>query len=312
MKYLVTGGGGFIGSNIVRHLVADGQDVTVFDDFSSGRRSNLADVAEKVHLIEGDIRDVDLLSESLRDQDYCLHQAAVPSVPRSLADPWRSHDVNVNGTMRLLEIARNSGVRRVVIASSSSVYGNIPTLPKEEQMNPQPVSPYAASKLVCEYYGRVWHEAFGVPTICLRYFNVFGPRQDPTSQYSAVIPLFIAAMLRGEQPTIFGDGLTSRDFCYVDNVVEANLLACSAPQEACGEVFNIACNQRITLNELVSEINNVLGTSIEPLYGPERPGDVKHSLASIDKAEQMLGYSPGTDFASGLRLAVDWYKHSEM
>jgi len=308
MRYLVTGGGGFIGSNIVHHLVDQGHQVTVLDDFSTGRRENLAGVADRIRLVEGDIRDVNVLKDALGDQDYCLHQCAVPSVPRSIADPWTSHDVNVNGTLRLLELARDSAVRRVVIASSSSVYGDTPTLPKHEDMLPEPISPYAVSKLTCEHYGRVWHETFDLPTVCLRYFNVFGPRQDPTSQYSAVIPLFVTAMLRSERPTIFGDGLTSRDFCYVDNVVDANLLACTADEQACGKAFNIACSSRVTLNELVSEINTVLGTSIEPRYGPERPGDVKHSLASIEKARQTLGYSCRTDFAAGLRRVIEWYR----
>jgi len=308
MKYLVTGGGGFIGSNIVHHLVEKEHEVTVLDDFSSGRRENLAEVADRIRIIEGDIRDVDVLKHALRDQDFCLHQAAVPSVPRSMADPWTSHDVNVNGTVRLLELARDTDLQRIVIASSSSVYGNTPTLPKHEDMTAQPVSPYAVSKLVCEYYARAWHEAFGLRTVCLRYFNVFGPRQDPTSQYSAVIPLFVTAMLGGKQPTIFGDGLTSRDFCYIDNVVEANLLACTADEDACGQVFNIACNARTTLNDLVTEINKVLGTNIEPLFGPERAGDVKHSLAAIEKAEQLLGYSVPADFTTGLGRAVEWYR----
>jgi len=308
MKYLVTGGGGFIGSNIVHHLVENEHEVTVLDDFSSGRRENLTDVADRIRVIEGDIRDVDVLEQVLRDQDFCLHQAAVPSVPRSMADPWTSHDVNVNGTVRLLELARDTDLRRIVIASSSSVYGNTPTLPKHEDMTPQPVSPYAVSKLVCEYYARAWHEAFGLRTVCLRYFNVFGPRQDPTSQYSAVIPLFVTAMLGGDRPTVFGDGLTSRDFCYIDNVVEANLLACTADEEACGQVFNIACNARVTLNDLVAEINKVLGTDIEPIYGSERPGDVKHSLAAIEKAERLLGYSVRADFTCGLGRAVEWYR----
>jgi len=308
MKYLVTGGGGCIRSNIAHYLVEQEHEVTVLDDFSSGRKQNLAAIADRIRVIEGDIRDVDILKQALRDQDFCLHQAAVPSVPRSMADPWTSHDVNVNGTLRLLELARDTDLQRIVIASSSSVYGNTPTLPKHEDMVPQPVSPYAVSKLVCEYYARVWHEAFGVRTVCLRYFNVFGPRQDPASQYSAVIPLFVRAMLAGDRPTVFGDGLTSRDFCYVDNVVKANLLACTAHEEACGQVFNIACNARTTLNNLVAEINNVLGTDIKPLYGPERPGDVKHSLAAIEKAEQFLGYSVHADFAAGLRRAVEWYR----
>ncbi len=308
MKYLVTGGAGFIGSNIVHHLVGKGHEVTVLDNFSSGRKENLADIIGQIHLIEGDLRDVGILKHALSGQDYCLHQAAVPSVPRSIADPWTSHDVNVNGTLRLLEAARNTDVRRIIIASSSSVYGNTPSLPKHEEMIPQPISPYAASKLVCEHYARVWYESFGVPTICLRYFNVFGPRQDPTSQYAAVIPLFVTAMCRGDQPTIFGDGLTSRDFCYIDNVVEANLLACAAPEEACGQAFNIACGARTTLNELVARINEILGTDIRPIYAPERPGDVKHSLASIEKAQRLLGYRVGTGFTQGLKQVADWFQ----
>ncbi|MCD6288406.1 MAG: SDR family oxidoreductase [Candidatus Hydrogenedentes bacterium] len=308
MRYLVTGGGGFIGSNIVHRLLAEGHEVTVLDDFSSGRRENLEDVKESIRLIEGDLRDSKVLQEALRGQDYCLHQGAVPSVPRSIADPWTTHDVNVNGTLRLLETARDTDISRIVIASSSSVYGDTPTLPKREDMTPRPISPYAVSKMVCEHYASVWTATFGVPVICLRYFNVFGPRQDPTSQYSAVIPLFVSAILNGKPPTIFGDGQTSRDFCYVENVVAANLCACTAPEEACGQAFNIACGERTTLNELVSEINQLLGTNIEPNYGPDRPGDVKHSLADIGKARELLGYDPQYNFAQGLKLAIDWYR----
>jgi nucleoside-diphosphate-sugar epimerase len=308
MKYLVTGGGGFIGSNIVHHLLDNEHDVTVLDDFSSGRKENLADVADRIRLVEGDLRNETVLKDALTGQDYCLHQAAVPSVPRSIADPWTTHDVNISGTLRLLNTARDTGIKRIVIASSSSVYGNTPTLPKHEDMPPQPISPYAVSKLVCEYYARVWYETFGVPTVCLRYFNVFGPRQDPKSQYSAVIPLFVTAILNGKPPTIFGDGLTSRDFCFVENVIQANLRACTAPEEACGQAFNVACGERITLNELVAEINRLLGADIEPTYEPERGGDIKHSLADISKAKELLAYDPKFDFAEGLERAIDWYR----
>ncbi len=300
MKYLVTGGGGFIGSNIVERLVSVGEEVVVLDNFATGRKTNLKEFETKITLIEGDIRDIETVNSAMRDVDYCLHQAALPSVPRSVADPITCNEVNVSGTLNVLVAARDAGVKRVVLASSSSVYGDTPTLPKVETMTPAPLSPYAVNKITCEYYAAVFHVLYGLETISLRYFNVFGPRQTPKSQYAAVIPIFIITMRRGEQPTIFGDGETSRDFCYVDNAVDANLLACTAPTEAVGKTFNVACGQQTTLKQLVDKINQTLDTHIEPLFSDPRPGDVKHSLASIDLACRLLDYTPKVLVDEGL------------
>ncbi len=304
--YVVTGGAGFIGSNIVARLVADGQEVRVVDDLSTGRRENLAGLEADVAFFEGSICDERLLAEALGGADYVLHQAALPSVQRSVEQPLVSHTVNAEGTLKVLLAARDGGVRRVVYASSSSVYGDAEQLPKHEGMPPAPKSPYAASKLAGELYCRVFNEVYGLETVCLRYFNVFGARQDPHSQYSAVIPIFISHILSGSSPSIFGDGEQSRDFTFVDDVVRANLLAADA-EAAGGAVCNVGCGERHTLNELYALLGEIMGRSIEPHYGPERAGDVKHSLADVGRAGRLLGYEPQVSFAEGLRRTVEWY-----
>ena len=305
-RYLVTGGAGFIGSNIAHRLAADGVPIRVLDNFATGQRENLLGLGGRFQLIEADIADLDAIRPAFDGVDYVLHQAALPSVPRSVKDPAATTQANVTGTLNVLIAARDAGAKRVVVASSSSVYGKEPRLPKVEDMRPQPISPYAASKLATEAYAGAFYEVYGLETVCLRYFNVFGPRQDPTSQYAAVIPLFIKAMLKSERPTIFGDGEQSRDFTYVDNVVEANLLAAEAPNAA-GRVLNIACGSRTTLNELVGTLNRILGTNIEPIYTDPRPGDVKHSLADISAAREVLRYEPQVDFETGLAKTVEWF-----
>ena len=305
--YLVTGGAGFIGSNIVRELVARGEGVRVLDNFSTGRRENLAEVLNDIELIEGDVRDPSTCQRAVAGVEYVLHQGAIPSVQRSVDDPFTSNETNVNGTLNLLIAARDAGVRRVVYASSSSVYGDSLTLPKHEDMTPRPRSPYAVSKLAAEYYCQVFTEVYGLETVSLRYFNVFGPRQDPTSQYSAVIPLFVQAMLAGEPPVVYGDGLQSRDFTCVSNNVEANLLAATVPGVA-GRVFNIACGKRYTLLDLIAMLNDILGTRIEPVFAPPRPGDVKHSLADIRLAQEQMSYAVDVDFETGLERTVTWYR----
>lgn len=306
--YLVSGGAGFIGSNIVRALVSQGETVRVFDNFSTGRRANLADILTEVEIIEGDLCDPVVCSDAARGVDYILHQGAIPSVQRSVEDPLTSNNVTANGTLNLLMAAREAKVQRLVCASSSSIYGDSPTLPKHEDMAPQPKSPYAVAKLSAEKYCQVFTELYGLETIALRYFNVFGPYQDPSSEYSAVIPLFINAMLAGKAPTIYGDGLQSRDFTHVSNVVEANLLAATAPNVA-GQVFNIACGKSYTLLDLIESLNKILDVQIQPSFGPPRAGEVKHSIADISRAEKYLGYKAGTDFESGLRQTVEWYRN---
>lgn len=305
--YLVTGGAGFIGSNIISELLARGAQVRVLDNFSTGRRENLLPYAAALELIEGDLRDFPTVQRAVRGVDYVLHQAALPSVQRSIDDPLTTHAVNATGTLNLLWAAHEAGVRRVVAASSSSVYGDSPTLPKVETMLPRPKSPYAVSKLAAEQYCLAFTQAYGLETVCLRYFNVFGPRQDPTSQYSAVIPKFIMALLQGQAPVVHGDGLQSRDFTYVANVVEANLLAATA-QEATGKTLNIACGERFSLLDLIGMLNDILGTQIAPIHDPVRTGDVRHSLADIAAAAETLHYIPRTDFLTGLRQTVAWYQ----
>jgi nucleoside-diphosphate-sugar epimerase len=303
-RYLVTGGGGFIGSSLTRTIVERGGEVRVLDSFLTGREENLADVPD-VEVVRGDIRDLDGLRIAMHGVERVLHQAAVPSVARSLVDPLLSNEANVQGTLNVLIAARDAGVRRVVFASSSSVYGDTPTLPKVETMLPGPLSPYAVTKLTGEHYLRVFHHLYGLETVALRYFNVFGPRQDPSSDYAAVIPLFVSLMTRGLPPKIFGDGTQSRDFTYIDNVVQANLRACEAPNVG-GEVFNVACGQRYSLLDLVTALNKILGTHLEPTFGPRRQGDVLHSLADIEKARTLLGYEPSIGFEEGLERTVVW------
>jgi len=308
---LVTGGAGFIGSSIARALLDRGDRVRVLDDFSSGKRENLAGVIEhtRLEVIEGDVRDAALLARVLEGVELVFHEAAIPSVQRSVEDPLPTNEVNVTGTLHLLLAARRAGVRRVVYAASSSAYGDSPTLPKREDMATAPMSPYAVAKLAGEHYCRTFFDVFGLETVSLRYFNVFGPRQDPTSLYSAVIPLFITAALRRKPVTIYGDGEQSRDFCFIDNVIEANFRAAQAPAaQVSGGVFNIACGVATDLNQVVALIGDILGRKVEPVHEAERAGDIKHSLADIGQARERLGYTAAVSFAEGLRRTLDWYR----
>jgi len=306
-KFLVTGGAGFIGSNICKKLVSQRCFVRVVDNLLTGKKSNLADIIDKVEFIQADMGDEDVARSAMKDIDFCLHQGALPSVPRSIDNPAATHQHCLNATFTLLLAARDAGIKRFVYASSSSAYGDTPTLPKIETMQPQPLSPYAAAKLAGEYYAKVFYEVFGLETISLRYFNVFGPHQDPTSRYAAAIPAFVTAILKDEQPTVFGDGEQSRDFTYVDNVVEANLLAAKA-KKTCGEVINIACGQAITVNETIDIINELVGRNIKPIYTDPRPGDVKHSLADISLAKKLIGFKPKISFRQGFEKAIGWYR----
>ncbi|MCL2330249.1 MAG: SDR family oxidoreductase [Phycisphaerae bacterium] len=307
-KYLVTGGAGFIGSHIVERLVRDGQSVRVLDNFSSGKRENLAPFGNKVEVVEGDLRKPADCAKACAGVEIIFHEAALPSVPKSVADPVTSHEVNIDGTFNILMAAKEGGCRRVIYAASSSAYGDQkPGLPKHENMLPAPLSPYAVNKLVGEYYLTVFHKCWSLETISLRYFNVFGPRQDPKSQYAAAIPAFVTAILRDEPPTIFGDGEQTRDFTFIDNVVHANILAANAPKVS-GEVINVACADRITVNLIIEQINQLLGKNVKPQYVPERPGDIKHSQADISLAKQLIGYEPVVKFADGLTRAINWYK----
>jgi len=307
MHALVSGGAGFIGSNLAEALVKRGDRVRVLDNLSTGKRENIAVLEGNVELVEGDIRSYHTVREALDGIDAVFHQAALPSVPRSVRDPISSNGVNVDGTLNILYAAKDAGVKRVVYASSSSIYGDTPELPKHEGMTPNPQSPYAVSKLAAEHYCRVFASLYGLETVALRYFNVFGPRQDPASQYSAVIPKFIKAMLNGRQPVIYGDGEQTRDFTFVTNVVGANLRAADAPCRK-GLAMNCACHDRISLNQLVAEINAILGTSLKPVYEEPRAGDIKHSFAAIELAAREIGYAPSVDFRTGLRRTVEWYR----
>jgi nucleoside-diphosphate-sugar epimerase len=306
-SYLVTGAAGFIGSNIVEELVRRGERVRALDNLSTGKRSNIEPFLGNIDFVEGDITDSSVVAEAMQGVDYVLHQAALPSVPRSVADPLVSHEINATGTLKVLLAARDAGVKRLVFASSSSVYGDSPTMPKHEGMPTQPRSPYAVNKLAGEEYTRIFASLYGLPTVALRYFNVFGPRQDPHSAYAAVIPAFVAAMLENRQPTIYGDGTQTRDFTYVSNVVHANLLACES-SSADGMALNVACGESFSLLDLVKHINRLLGTNIEPLFEPERKGDVKHSLAAIDQARERLGYAPQVSFEEGLARTVSYMR----
>ena len=318
--YLVTGGSGFIGSNLVHALVARGERVRILDNLSTGREVNIAPLladAERRHQVDflrGDLTDPDVMQRALRDVDYVLHQAALPSVPRSIERPLDTDRVNVFGTLQLLELARRAGsVKRVVFASSSSVYGERhPDDSKVETMTPMPLSPYAVSKLTGEHYLAVYSRLHGLPTVALRYFNVFGPRQDPNSQYAAALPNFIRAFQRGQSPIIFGDGQQSRDFCFIENVVEANLLACAAPAErVAGQVCNIACGDSVSLLGVMDLLAELFGQRIAPDHRPARPGDVRHSRADIGRAQALLGYQPKVRFAEGLRRTVAWYQEQQ-
>ena len=308
-KFLVTGGAGFIGSNICGKLTSQGCFVRVIDNLLTGKKSNLAGIIDNIEFIEADMGDEKVARSAMKDIDVVLHQGALPSVPRSVDDPAATHKHCVDATFTLLLAARDAGIKRFVYASSSSAYGDTPTLPKVETMPTSPLSPYAVGKLVGEYYAKVFYEVFGLETISLRYFNVFGPNQDPTSQYAAAIPAFVTAILKDEPPTVYGDGEQSRDFSYIDNVVEANLLAARA-EKTCGEVLNIACGQAVTVNEVIDCINELLGKNIKPIYTASRPGDVKHSLADITLAQKTIDFKPIVLFKQGLELAIDWYRNN--
>jgi UDP-glucose 4-epimerase len=311
-KVLVTGGAGFIGSNLAEELLKRGHFVRVLDDFSTGKRENL--IFDKkypsLEVIEGDIRDLHTCQKAVEGMEYVFHQGALPSVQRSVEDPETSNAVNVGGTLNILVAARGKGVKRVIYASSSSIYGDTPTLPKQEEMPSNPLSPYALQKYVGEHYCRLFYQLYGLETISLRYFNIFGPKQDPNSLYSAVIPKFIDALLQGRPPIIFGDGEQSRDFTYIENVVQANLLAMSA-EHLHGEAINIACGKRISLNQLLNILKEILGSKISPLYQEPRIGDVKHSLADIRKGKEIIGYEPMVRIEIGLKKTVEYFRRQK-
>ena len=310
MRILVTGAAGFIGSNLVDGLLAAGHEVRGLDNFSTGQRSNLAHVAEEIEVVEGDLRSYERVSFAVRGCDAVFHQGAMPSVPRSVQDPLTSSEINIGGTLNVLLAARDAGVRRVVFASSSSVYGDAPGFPRVETQATSPLAPYAVSKLAAEQFCRVAHLVYGLETVCLRYFNVFGRRQDPFSQYSAVIPKFITLMQAGRPPAIYGDGMQSRDFTHIDDVVAANLLALDAPGAA-GGIYNIACGRQVSLNDLVTELNDILGTQLDAEYLAPRPGDVKHSLADVGRAERELGFSATVALTQGLRRTIAAYEPAD-
>ncbi len=305
--YLVTGGAGFIGSHICERLVREGHSVRVLDNFVSGREENLDEFRGEIELIRGDVRDPQTLREAMKDVYAVFHQAALGSVPRSVADPVTTHESNLTGTLNILIAARDAGARRVVYASSSSVYGETAELPKHEEMMPQPLSPYAVSKLAGEHYISIFKQCYGFEAVALRYFNIFGPRQDPQSQYAAVIPRFITALLEGRRPVIYGDGMQSRDFTYVENVVEANLLASEAEQVA-GQSFNVACGGRYTLIDLLDRMKKIIESEIEPEHTPPLKGDIRDSQASIERAESRLGYRVKVDFDEGLHRTIEWFQ----
>ena len=290
-NYLVTGGAGFIGSHLAERFVQDGHAVRVLDDFSTGRRENIAGFAERIDLIEGDMRDFDTCVASCEDIEIIFHQAAIPSVPKSVDDPVPSHDANINGTFNLLMAATQRKCRRFIYAASSSAYGDVEVSPKHEEIKPEPLSPYAVQKLAGELYLRAFFECFGLETLAIRYFNVFGPRQDPESQYAAAIPAFVTAILADRPPTVYGDGEQTRDFTYIDNVVHGNVLAAEAARTA-GQTINVACGEQVSVNAIIRQINDLLGKEIKPEYVPPRAGDVKHSLADIRLARELIGYEP--------------------
>lgn len=304
---LVTGGAGFIGSHLAARLVQLGHRVRVLDNLSSGRRDNLDSLQEGIEFIEGDIADVETCRSACKGVEVVFHQAAVGSVPKSIDDPQPSHDANINGTFNLLRASADHKVRRFIYAGSSSAYGDTEVSPKHEGLSPQPMSPYAVQKLTGEFYCRAFSLCFGLESITLRYFNVFGERQDPKSRYAAAIPAFVTAILRGESPMVYGDGEQSRDFTYIDNVIEANILAMNA-KKVCGEAVNVACGGRITINEVIATINGALGTNVRPRHVDPRPGDVRHSQADIALARRLLGFEPKIGFEEGLRRAMEYYK----
>ena len=308
-RFLVTGGAGFIGSNICRELVEQGCSVRVVDNLLTGKKENLRDILGQLEFIEADMGDPEVAASSMKDIDVVLHQGALPSVPRSVDDPAATHRHCVDATFTLLMAARDAGIKRFVYAASSSAYGDTPTLPKVEDMPTKPLSPYAVGKLVGEHYCSVFYKVFGLETIALRYFNVFGPHQDPTSQYAAAIPAFVTSILTDQSPTIYGDGEQSRDFTYIDNVVRANLLAARAEKTE-GDVVNIACGKAVTVNGIVEMINDIVGKDVKAVYTDPRPGDVKHSLADISLAGEKIGYEPVVNFREGLEKAIRWYREN--
>ncbi|MFA4941810.1 MAG: SDR family oxidoreductase [Patescibacteria group bacterium] len=304
-KYLITGGAGFIGSNIAKELLARGEKVRILDNFSTGKRENVEGFKNNPNfeLVEGDLRDLETVKKACEGVDFILHQGALPSVPRSIKDPMGVNEVNTLGTLNILEAAKEFGIKRVVFASSSSIYGNDPTLPKHEEMSVSPLSPYALTKYAGERYCQLYHQLYGLETVALRYFNVFGPNQDPSSEYSAVIPKFIKLISENKRPTIYGDGTNSRDFTFVANNVAANIAACTA-EKASGQVMNIACGERYTLLDLIKAINEILGKNIEPEFQPERTGEVKHSMADISRAQEILDFAVKTKFKEGLEETI--------
>jgi len=308
MRYIVTGGAGFIGSHIAEHLASGGHEVIIFDNLFTGKKENIRHLAKKrgVSFVEGSVTDIQALKKVAKDADGIFHQGAIVSVPRSIKNPIATNEANVQGTLNVLVTARDSGIRKVVFASSSSVYGDTPVLPKQEDMKPLPISPYAVSKLSGEYYCRVFSSVYSLPTVCLRYFNVFGPRQDPASEYAAVIPKFITKILHDQPPVIYGDGEQSRDFTFVGDVVQANIRAMERDIEG---VFNIAYGEQHTLNELASAVMELTGKRIEPIHKAARQGDIRHSLADISAARSQLGYSPAFTFRSGLEETVSWFRN---
>lgn len=306
IKVLVTGGAGFIGSNLVDGLLREGYEVRVLDNFSTGRRENIEHFKKDIELIEGDMRDQEITDQAVDGIDMILHEAALPSVPRSIKAPVTSNDVNVGGTLKLLSSAQKAGVQRMIMASSSSIYGNTVELPKHEGMMPKPMSPYAVTKLTGEHYLRVYHELYDMETLAIRYFNVFGPRQDPTSQYSGVIAKFMTAALEGTKYTVNGDGTQARDFTYIDNVVKGNLLALRASKLG-GESVNVACGGKYSLLDLTEAINQAAGVNLPIEFGEDRAGDVKYSMAAIEKAKKLLGYEPDIDFFEGIKRTFEWY-----
>jgi UDP-N-acetylglucosamine/UDP-N-acetyl-alpha-D-glucosaminouronate 4-epimerase len=308
VTYLVTGVAGFIGSALARAVLAQGDKVRGVDNFSTGNRENLAEILDQIDFRQVDLLDAPAMNDACQGIDFVFHQAAIPSVPKSVLDPVASNRANVDGTLNLLVAARDAKVKRVIYAASSSAYGDTPTLPKREDMTPNPISPYAVAKLAGEHYMISFFRCYGLETVCLRYFNIFGPRQDPSSQYSGVLAKFALQMLKAEPPTIFGDGTQSRDFTYIDNAVSANLLACKAPAaDIAGKVFNCATGKRSDLNQTFQILKKLTGYKGEAKYGPERSGDIKHSLADLSRAEKYLGYKPQVEFEEGLRLTVEWY-----
>lgn len=306
-SYLVTGGAGFIGSALVRRLLERGDRVRVVDNFSTGLRRNLTEVLDRIELLEGELADLAVAQRSVAGAEFVLHQAALPSVPRSIEDPISSNHANVTATLNLLVAARDAGVKRFVFASSSSVYGDTEVLPKVETMRENPISPYALTKLTGEKYCVIFHRAYGLPTVCLRYFNIFGPRQNPDSPYSGVISRFVSAALEGRRPTVCGDGEQSRDFTFVENAVQANLLACAAEGVA-GQVFNVGTGERCTLNDVLQVLSGIAGKKLDAEYVAPRSGDVRHSLADIERARRLLGYDPKVRFEEGLRETVSWFR----